>query len=184
MPAPRAPFLTPGYRIILLCIGAAVAYGLIMDQITARVCLEYFTVAHPPVSFLPKDSPTIVAIYWGFAATWWVGLILGTGLAAAARAGSWPQLGPREVRKPVAFLLLVMAAGTTAAGFWGYHLSASGKINFEDWKWAIPRSAYHGFVADAFAHLTSYAIGFFGGIVLIVLTLKRRRRMAGANATP
>ena len=36
--------------IILLCIFAAIVYGIIHDQITARVCIEYFTVGHPPVS--------------------------------------------------------------------------------------------------------------------------------------
>ena len=166
---------------MLTCMGAAVAFGLIMDQITARLCLEYFTVAHPPVSFLPKDSPTIVALYWGVAATWWVGLILGTGLAAAARAGAWPQLGPRDIYRPLAVLMLTIAAGTTAAGFWGHHLSTSGQVKAADWGWPIPESSRHGFVANAFAHLCAYTIGFFGGIILIVHTVKRRRRAAGAN---
>jgi len=29
--------------IVLLCVAAAVVYGIVHDQITARVCVEYFT---------------------------------------------------------------------------------------------------------------------------------------------
>jgi hypothetical protein len=39
-----------------MCIFAAVLYGVLHDQITARVCLEYFTVFHPPV--FATQSPT------------------------------------------------------------------------------------------------------------------------------
>jgi len=35
--------------IVLLCIVAAVVYGVVHDQVTARVCVEYFTIGHPPV---------------------------------------------------------------------------------------------------------------------------------------
>jgi hypothetical protein len=59
-------------RIILLCILAAVVYGILHDQVTARVCVEYFTVGHPPI--FHTESPTLLAIVWGFVATWWVGL--------------------------------------------------------------------------------------------------------------
>jgi hypothetical protein len=75
-------------KIILLCVAAAIAYGVAHDQITARVCLEYFTVFHPPV--FATQSPTALAFGWGVIATWWVGLFLGLLLALAARAGS-PQ---------------------------------------------------------------------------------------------
>jgi len=34
-------------KIWLLCIVAAVIYGILHDQATARVCVEYFSVAHP-----------------------------------------------------------------------------------------------------------------------------------------
>ncbi|MFI5379272.1 MAG: hypothetical protein ACHRHE_08245 [Tepidisphaerales bacterium] len=34
---------------ILLCILAAVCYGIVHDQVTARICVEYFTIGHPPV---------------------------------------------------------------------------------------------------------------------------------------
>jgi len=36
--------------IVALCIGSAVAYGILHDQVTARVCVEYFTIGHPRYS--------------------------------------------------------------------------------------------------------------------------------------
>lgn len=30
--------------IVLLCIASAVVYGILHDQITARLCVEYFTI--------------------------------------------------------------------------------------------------------------------------------------------
>src|SRR5438105_3328307 len=36
-------------KILLLSVATAVAYGIVQDQVTARVCVEYFTIGHPPV---------------------------------------------------------------------------------------------------------------------------------------
>jgi hypothetical protein len=75
--------------IVGLCIASAVVYGILHDQVTARVCLEYFTIGHPPV--FATDSPTLLGLGWGIIATWWVGLFLGVPLAIAARAGRRPK---------------------------------------------------------------------------------------------
>ncbi len=56
-------------------IGASVLYGLLHDQVTARVCVEYFTIGHPRV--MASKSPTPLALYWGVVAPWWVGLPAG-----------------------------------------------------------------------------------------------------------
>jgi hypothetical protein len=52
--------------------------------VTARVCVEYFTVGHAPI--FHTESPTLLAFWFGTMATWWVGLILGVLAALAARA--------------------------------------------------------------------------------------------------
>ena len=77
--------------IVALSILAAVSYGIVHDQITARVCVEYFTIGHPQVLAVPTDSPTVLGFVWGVIATWWVGLGLGIPLALAARLGSPAQ---------------------------------------------------------------------------------------------
>ena len=62
-------------KIIALCIFSAVLYGILHDQVTARVCVEYFTIGHPPV--FATESPTLLAIGWGIIATWWGRAVLG-----------------------------------------------------------------------------------------------------------
>jgi len=50
------------FAIVLLCVIAAVAYGVVHDQITVRVCLEYFTVNRAsPVT----KTPTRLSSPWG-----------------------------------------------------------------------------------------------------------------------
>jgi hypothetical protein len=41
--------------IVLISVGMAVAYGIVHDQITARVCVEYFTIEHEPLSCLSEQ---------------------------------------------------------------------------------------------------------------------------------
>lgn len=68
-----------GFKIVLLCIVSAVVYGILHDQVTARVCVEYFTIGHPQV--FQTESPTLLALGWGIIATWWSGLLVGIALA-------------------------------------------------------------------------------------------------------
>src|SRR5262249_39988177 len=93
--------------IVLMCVAAAVCYGIAHDQVTARVCVEYFTVGHPP-AFGTQD-PTLLGIGWGIIATWWVGLLLGVPLAIVARAGSRPKQSVLSLFRPLTWLLAVMA---------------------------------------------------------------------------
>jgi hypothetical protein len=70
-------------KVVALGLLGAIAYGVIHDQVTVRVCLEYFTIGHPPL--IRSTSPTLLGLAWGVVATWWVGLPLGVMVALAAR---------------------------------------------------------------------------------------------------
>jgi membrane associated rhomboid family serine protease len=162
------------WRIWLLCVVAAVAYGIIHDQITARVCVEYFSVAHPTI--LPFSSPTLLGLQWGVLATWWVGATLGVLLAAAARAGSRPKLTARNLRYPVCILLMLMGLLSLASGALGYVLAKHGIISLQGWlSTAIPPDKHARFMADWWAHSASYLTGVIGGMVLSWLTFAKRR---------
>lgn len=162
-------------RIVAVCIVAAVIYGIVHDQITARLCVEYFTVGHPPI--FSTDDPTLLGLGWGVVATWWVGLLLGVPLAVAARAGNWPKRDARSLVRPIAILLGIMAVCATIAGFIGHSLTANGTIQLAPWlAGRIAPEKHAWFLTAGFAHGTSYAVGGVGGVVLILLVFVTRYR--------
>jgi hypothetical protein len=151
--------------IVGLGLGAALVYGIVHDQVTARVCVEYFTVGHPPL--FATRSPTLLALGWGVVATWWVGLPLGITLAVAARAGPRPKRSPRSLVQPVLFLLAGTGACALAAGVVGYALASRGSIHLWDpMATLVPPERHARFLADLWAHSASYFVGGVGGILL------------------
>lgn len=161
--------------IILLSVFSAIVYGIIHDQITARICVEYFTVGHPPI--FNTESPTLLAFGWGVAATWWVGLMLGFPLACAARLGSSRALSAIELTKPIAILLGVMGLGAFLAGLIAFIFGAQGSIQVPAvFASALPSQKQIPFLVDMWAHSASYLFGFLGGIVLIVRIWRKRER--------
>jgi hypothetical protein len=167
--------------IVGLCLVAAIAYGIVHDQITARICLEYFTIGHPRI--FNTESPTLLALAWGVIATWWAGFLLGWPLAFAARAGHGPRRDPQSLVRPIGLLLAVMAISAALAGLIGYWLAKSGAIYLlgplAD---RIPRNRHAAFLADLWTHLASYAVGFVGGIIVIIrVRLSRRSIRAGKD---
>lgn len=160
-------------KIVALCIVSAVVYGIVHDQITARICIEYFTVFHPPV--FATQSPTLLGLGWGVIATWWVGAILGLLLVLAARSGSRPKLSAAELLKPIAVLLVVMACSAVFAGSIGFFLASRHIVREPEWMMPVLDSgSYRGFLVDSWAHIASYATGFIGGIFLCIQQFRRR----------
>ena len=163
--------------IVLTCVLAAVAYGVAHDQVTARVCVEYFTVGHPPV--FPTTDPTLLGLGWGVLATWWVGLLLGLALAAAARAGRRPPRPARSVVRPVAQLLATTGAAALAMGLVGYAVAeAGGVVLTEPLATLVPRERHSRFLADLWAHSASYLVGAVGGLVVCVNVWRSRQTTA------
>ncbi len=160
--------------IVLSCIFAAVFYGILHDQITARVCVEYFTIGHPPV--FGTDDPTLLGIGWGIIATWWVGFLLGVPLAIAARAGSRPPRSLQSLIRPISKLLVVMAVCAMTAGVTGWSLASRDLISLiGPIAEAVPADRHVPFLADLWAHNASYFTGFVGGIVVIANVWRSRR---------
>ena len=167
--------------IVALCVASAVVYGVLHDQVTARVCVEYFTICHPPV--FPTDSPTLLGLGWGLIATWWVGLLLGIPLAFAARAGTRPRRDVRSLVRPILILLIVMGLCALLAGIVGHALGRAGAVFLLDpLATLVPRDRHARFLADLWAHSTSYFVGFVGGLVVIARVWRSRSRSTVADA--
>src|SRR5262249_28697462 len=96
---------------MLLGIGVMSGYAILQDQVSARLCPEYFTVLHNPIPGL--TDPTLLGVAWGFLGAWWGGALMGYFAGIAATAGRKPPLGPRELVRPM--LVLVLAIGTATA---------------------------------------------------------------------
>jgi len=163
--------------IILRSVAAGIFYGIVHDQITARICVEYFTIGHPQL--IDSDSPAVLALVWGVVATWWVGLPLGIGLAVAARFGSRPKLRVYDLIRPLLVLLGCMFVLAALAGLVGFTTSKMGAFHLvEPLASRIPKDKHIAFLVDGWAHTASYLAGLMGGIVLWIVTWRRRKDCA------
>lgn len=160
-------------KIVALSVLAAVVYGILHDQITARICVEYFTIGH--ARLIDSDSPTVLGLFWGVVATWWVGLPLGAGLAISARAGGRPKLAASDLLPSLISLLLVMLAFAALAGLIGFAASRSGMFSLsEPFASKVPKDRHVAFLTCSWAHSASYLAGFLGGVALWIGTWRKR----------
>lgn len=172
--------------IVLMCIGFSILYGIVHDQVTARVCVEYFTIGHPPI--FGTGDPTLLGIGWGTLATWWVGLLLGIPLALISRVGGWPKRDATSLFRPILGLMIVVGICALISGITGWVLASNGMVKLvgpiSD---LVPSEKHVAFLTDLWAHSASYFFGFVGGVVFIVMVFLSRRRMAfrpGQNVRP
>jgi hypothetical protein len=163
--------------ILALSVGTAVVYGMLHDQVTARTCVEYFTIGHPPI--FQTDSPTLLAVGWGILATWWVGLLLGGGLAVAARAGRRPPRDARSLVRPLLVLMAATALCALLAGALGHFLASRGLVVLvEPMASAVPPDRHVPFLTALWAHVASYLAGFVGGVIVMASVWRSRRRLS------
>jgi hypothetical protein len=154
-------------KVILLCTLAAIAYGIIHDQITAHLCVEYFTIAHPPL--FHTTSPTILGFCWGIAATIGIGVVLGAILAEVSQSEGPPPYPIRSLARSLLLLLAIMAVSAFLAGLIGYQLSRHSIVSLpETLIYQIPSARHDRFMAVWFAHGASYLVGLAGGTFLIL----------------
>ncbi len=159
--------------IITLSVLAAVVYGILHDQVTARICLEYFTIGHPRL--IDSESPTVLGLFWGVVATWWVGLPLGVGLAICARYGKRPKLAVSDLLQPVRRLLIGMFVVATLGGIVGFLTARAGLFQLvEPLASRVPADRHVAFLTCGWAHSASYLAGMVGGVALWAKTWRRR----------
>ena len=166
-------------RIVGLCIGAAVTYGMLHDLVTAHVCVEYFTIGHDRL--IESEHPVVLALLWGVIATWYVGAVLAIPLACAARCGTAPPLLVADLVRPLVTLLAIMAVSAALAGLVGWVLAMRQGLRLPGALGDLVASDRHArFIAAWWAHAASYLVGFVGGLTLPVLVWRRRQARVAA----
>jgi hypothetical protein len=84
-------------------------------------------------------------------------------------------MNARELVRPVATLLVSMAAVALIAGVTGYALTARHLIVPNEWVLLrIPHAKQAAFIGDLWAHSASYLSGFVGAIVLCAYVWRSR----------
>jgi hypothetical protein len=162
-------------KIILLCTLATIGYGVVHDQITAHVCVEYFTIAHPPI--FRTTSPAILGLCWGIAASIGPGIVAGVFLALVSQSAGLPPAPIRPLLRTICVLLAVMAISAFLAGIVGYELSRRSIIALPaSLSELVPVSQHDRFMAVWFAHAASYLVGFAGSILVILRLWLRRAK--------
>jgi hypothetical protein len=176
-------------KIVMGAVGAAILYGIANDQITARVCHQYFSEGFHR-SMIKNDSischmigvtnPTLLGLFWGVAATWWFGLLLGVPVAAAARIGKWPKLEVGDLIKPVGAGIAGLGTMGLAAGIYGYLASYNGCLSLKDVfrmrriAGKTPLDAMDRYIANAYAHDVAYEGGVLVAVGIIAEVLHER----------
>lgn len=170
-------------QVVLLCVLAACSYGVVHDQITARICLEYFTVAHPPL--FPTSSVTLLALCWGVAATLGLGVALGFVLALVSQAGTPPSIPPIRLVRPIVLLLAVMAAAASLSALLGFELAQRHLLSLPpSLARSLPAGIHDRFLAVWCAHVASYLVGIIGAATLCYRTWQARGRPAVISLFP
>ena len=161
----------------LAAILAAIAYGLIHDQITIRICPEYFTVWHPHI--VDTENLTLLALCWGVVATWWMGFLLGLPLGCAAALGQKPLLPFRQVLKCLGMILAASGIGAILTGAIAAfsHFEAPIYVMGEQIA-AMGADVRHRFTIDLLVHNASYDIAPFATLIYIVWIVRRRTLIA------
>ena len=145
-----------------MCVGSGALRHRSRSIHTARICVEYFTIFHPPL--FATQSPTLLGIGWGIVATWWAGAIVGLLLLIAARFGSRPQLPAKAFVPLVLRLMGGMSICALVFGAIGYFWAPMPS----DVQEVLPVELHRRFLADWWAYNASYSSGTSEPVRLLI----------------
>ena len=184
-------------KIFGCSVGAACLDGLIYDQVTVRVCPEYFTEGfHRSMirsnvfsgamskkfgdKLLDSKNKTLIGMFWGVAATWWVGAGLGVPLTLAARLGFSQKVRVNDLARPLAVGMAALSGASLGAGLYGYFKAKNETDPYPITRKYMyvagntPGESMNRYIANAYVHETGYGAGALVGLGLIGYTLSKR----------
>lgn len=160
-------------RFIALITLLTSLFGIALDLVTANIWVDYFTVHHPKV--LASQSPLVMALYWGVAASWWFGAI------AALILWLFNQGWPKRRAHPIPDRTLIRWVACSLIALWftmiailGLIYALIGLIPLDKRRptFDIDRRA----MAVALTHQTEYILGAVVLIVLMILVARRSKQ--------
>lgn len=159
---------------IVLSAFLAGLYGIIHDQITYSISREYFTkFKYAQFGFEPAwfggDRPTVVII--GFLATWWVGVLIGTGLGGVGLLFRDVCTMRKAIINAIGLVYITAIIAGIAGFFYGKYYLASAGVD-----WWLPDNLVHknNFITVGSIHNFSYAGGLLGWLAGVVYLLRTR----------
>lgn len=176
-------YFRPNPRVNAALLGATLmsAFGVGMDQVSARLCPEYFTVLHNPIPGL--TSPTLVGLVWGVLGAAGGGLIFGYAAGLAATAGPLPPWPVRRLVRPM--LLTVVGVGTVVAitGLGVWHTASGLGVRLDGvYAEAIPPERHAATVTVASYHVAAYLSSIAGSVALCLWVGTRRGQAKPVSA--
>lgn len=167
----------PRFRAMLLGIGLLSGYAAVQDQVSTRLCPEYFTHFHNPIPGL--TDPTLTGITWGFLGAWWGGALLGYFAGMAATVGKRPPLTVRELIWPMGLTVLAVAGVTAITG--GAVALYSDQLMVEVNQSAagpVPAERRRALLVVCCYHLAAYISAVVASLVCCVWIARERERRA------
>lgn len=164
----------PRFQFAVLGIGALVGYAVLQDQVSARLCPEYFTVFHPPIEGL--TDPTLLGVAWGFLGAWWGGVLMGYTAGLTATLGTRPPLAPRDLFRPVLALLAATATVTALTGFIVWQHAELFEVSLGRVADVVPAHRRVWLLVVACYHFAAYGTAIAGSVLLCLWVRRERIR--------
>ena len=162
-------------KIVLLSIIATTVYGIVHCLTSAHLCVEYFTVL--PSNPYAMTSPLALGVVWGIVGFWWIGLVLGLLVAAAARCGRRPPRTALSLIQPLAKHFILTGIFGVLSGIVGY---AYGVVGFVRLLPHLANQIEYGrhveVIACLWSHRVAYLFQFVGATVLMFAIWRSRRK--------
>jgi hypothetical protein len=164
------------FLMLLVAIMGASIFGIIHDQISYTISEEYFTQFKFKQFGVPwaYEHPRLGAIYIGFWATWWVGLIVWLFLGLFSLNFNTPTHMKKELSYSYVIAFSVAFCFSITGIVLGYYVVNENNVsNYNHWLWSGVKDPVQ-FVRVGYMHNASYIgglVGMFTG--LIFLTVKK-----------
>lgn len=159
-------------RFVVVTVLATILLGIAIDLVTANLGVDYFL---PPIHprIVPSTSPWVLALAWGFAASWWFGLI-GAVIVCAFNTRRTRPVPLRTVFRWIVrgMVAIWVAMMSIVAGVYG--LTCLVPVHQRRPSFEHDRRL----IAVAMAHQFEY---LFGGIVVLLILVMIARRSKSAS---